>query len=82
MRRSFNAVKSITGPTAASIGGDMHGNRYFDFTEGATVVAGFQFHDDAGDTDDVPIDGFVLVKAGGFTPDPKTVLLTPVITVP
>jgi hypothetical protein len=28
------------------------------------------------------IDGFVLVKTGGFTADPATVLLTPVIAVP
>ncbi len=75
-----DAVASITKLKAAVIGADLNNNGAWDFTEGATHVSGFQFHDDASDHDDLLIDGLVLVKTGGFASPPVTPLN--LITVP
>jgi hypothetical protein len=71
---SFNAVKSITALTAAFIGADVDGDRQFDWTENA-VFTGFQLNNNISDMNDVPLDGFVLVRIGGYTPAPATQFL-------
>jgi hypothetical protein len=63
-----NAVTSISDISALVIGADVGDDQVFTFAEGGTVVAGFQLSDNVADTDDTALDGFVLVKTGGFTP--------------
>lgn len=76
MISAFNAVKSITGLKANFIGADVDGDRQFDWTEN-TATTGFQLNSATGvtDTDDVPTDGLIIVKTGGYTSDAKTKFL-------
>lgn len=69
-----NAVKSIAKLKVGLLGGDADGDGAFDWSEGATSVAGFELKDAAGngDVDDMPLDGLVIVKQGGYTPGTKT----------
>ena len=74
---AFNAVKSITGLKVSLIGADVDGDRQFDWEEDTATTTGFQLNGAAGvkDTDDVPKDGLIIVKTGGYTPDAKTKFL-------
>ena len=80
---AFNAVKSITGLSASHIGADVDGDRQFDWIENTSTQVGFQLPGapTTTDTDDVPRDGIVIVKTGGFTPAASTVIFKPVIFV-